>query len=86
MTAGPREDQRAGQAVAAGEAAAQAHEAAALAQHQASGSAVVVESPTTPDGQAVAWFGSDVTPAGVSPQPSSSPNVADPLDNSQSQP
>jgi hypothetical protein len=85
MTAGPREDQRASQAVAAGETAAHAHEAAALAQHQVSGSTQVVEAATTPDGQAVGWFGSDVTPAGVSPQPSSSPNVADPLDNSQSQ-
>jgi hypothetical protein len=86
MTAGPREDERAGQAVAAGEAAAHAHEDAALAQHRISGSTVAVEAVSTADGQSVNWFGSDVTPAGVSPQPSSSPNVSDPLDNSQSQP
>jgi hypothetical protein len=85
MTAGPREDQRAGQAQANGEAADARHRTEARAQHRISGSTVAVEAVSTADDQSVGWFGSDVTPAGVSPQPDSSPNVSDPLDNAQSQ-
>lgn len=38
------------------------------------------------DDQAVVGIGTSSEPQAVSPQPSSSPNVLDPLDNSQSQP
>jgi hypothetical protein len=55
VTAEAQENTRAAQAQAAGKDAAAQHEAAALAQHQACGSAVVVESPVTPDDQAVDW-------------------------------
>jgi hypothetical protein len=83
MTAGQQENQAAAQAVAAGMAAAAKHEADAQAQHQISGSTVAVEPAATPDDHAVGWFGSDVTPGRVSPQPSSSSNVDSPYDNSQ---
>jgi hypothetical protein len=89
VTAGPDQNQRAGQAVSQGETAAHAHETAAQAQHRISGSTVAVETAATPDDHAVGWFGSNVTPAGPTPNNSGqnrSPNVSDPLDNSQSQP
>jgi len=87
MTAGPAEDTAAAAAMAAGEAAHVKHMAAAQAQHRISGSTVAVEDAATPDDIAVSWFGTDnATGPGPSPQPSPSPNVADPLDNSQSQP
>jgi hypothetical protein len=48
MTASSQEDRRASEAVAAGMAAAQAHDTAAQAQHATAGSAVVVEQAQTP--------------------------------------
>jgi len=63
MTAGPQQNDRAAQAVAAGEAAAEAHEAAAHAQHRISGSTVAVEDAGTPDDHARPW------PSGVTPAP-----------------
>jgi hypothetical protein len=74
MTATPAEDQRAGQGQAAGESAAAAHEAAAEAQHQASGSTVVVEAASTSDDVAVSWSNAD-TSASPSLVPSSPPPV-----------
>jgi hypothetical protein len=74
MTAGPREDQRAGQAQAAGEAAEARHQADARAQHQASGSTVVVEQASTPDDVAVLWSSSD-TSGSPTLVPSSPPEV-----------
>jgi hypothetical protein len=59
MTAEAQEDAAAAQAQAAGEAAEARHQADAEAQHQASGSTVVVEQPSTPDAQAVAWSPTD---------------------------
>jgi hypothetical protein len=87
MTAGPQENARATTAQARGEAAEARHEAAAEAQHRISGSTVAVEPALSADDVAVSWPGSDGHgAAGVSPQPASAPNVARPLDNSQSQP
>ena len=87
MTATPAEDAQAAAAQAAGEAAAHAHEAAALAQHQLSGSGTAVEAAQSPDDVSVPWFGSDNHPGlGPTAPQSHSPNVSDPLDNSQSQP
>jgi hypothetical protein len=74
MTAGPREDQHAGQAVSQGEAAAAAHQAAALAQHAISGSTVAVEAASTPDAHAVAW-----TPADTTAQPTLVPSEPQPV-------
>lgn len=85
MTAGPAENAAAAAAVAAGEAAAAKHDGAALAQHQASGSTVVAEQPSTPDDTAVQWSQPHGIVSGVSPQPTRSPNVSTPHDNSQSQ-
>ena len=63
MTAGPDEDQRAGQAQAQGETAAHAHESATQQQHTISGSSVAVGAPATPDSHAVGWFGSGANAA-----------------------
>jgi hypothetical protein len=70
VTAGPQEDQRAANAQAAGEAAEAKHTADALAQHQASGSAVVVEDVATPDDVSVGWFGSGSNAAQPTLRPS----------------
>jgi hypothetical protein len=87
MTAGPQENQLAAQAVAAAEAAEVKHLADALAQHRIVGSTVAIEDARTPDDVAVSWTGSDNHPGpGPSPQPTRAPNVAGPLDDSQSQP
>jgi hypothetical protein len=61
MTATPAEDSTAASAQAQGETAARQHEADALAQHQASGSAMVTEQAQTPDDHAVAWQAADTT-------------------------
>jgi hypothetical protein len=73
MTAGPTENQLAAQAVAGGEAAESQHRQDAEAQHQASGSATVVEQASTPSDHAVQWTGTDLGAAnGPSPQPKTS--------------
>jgi hypothetical protein len=88
MTAGDAENQAAAQAMAAGRQASDKHVADALAQHRTTvGSDEAVEPASTPDAHAVPWFGTDnASGPGPSPQPSSSPNVDRPTDNSQSQP
>jgi hypothetical protein len=63
MTAGNQENERASQAVAAGMSAAAAHQAAAQAQHEASGSATVAEQHSIPDDIAVSWTNADTTAA-----------------------
>jgi hypothetical protein len=86
MTASGEEDQRVAVAQAAGEAAAAPNAAfGETMQANIAGSQEAVEPPAQPDDISVAWFREPWTPDGVSPQPSSSPNVSDPLDNSQSQ-
>ena len=74
MTAGPSEDATAAATQAKGEAAAAAHEADTQAQHQASGSTVVVEQASTPDDVAVQWSPADTT-ASPSLVPSQPPPV-----------
>jgi hypothetical protein len=61
MTAGPTEDSTAASAQSQGEAASARHLADALAQHQASGSTVVVEPAVTADSHAVSWTNADTT-------------------------
>ena len=75
MTATPAEDQRAGQAQAQGEAADGRHQADAQQQHQASGSAVVVEQVSTPDDIAVAWIPAGDSTAQPTLVPSTPPAV-----------
>jgi hypothetical protein len=82
----PQEVALAREAQARGESAASQHVADALAQLGVPGGGTVVEAPSTPDDVAVKWTGTPGEPATVSPQPTSSPNVTNPLDNSQSQP
>jgi hypothetical protein len=55
MTATDRENAIAAEAVAAGMAAAAAHDTTALVVHDATGSAVTVESVSGPDDHAVSW-------------------------------
>jgi hypothetical protein len=74
MTAQAAENAQAAAAVAAGEAASTKHHVDAEAQHRISGSTVAVEPASTPDDHAVGWFGSNVTPGRVSPQPDGRPN------------
>jgi hypothetical protein len=88
MTAEARENAQAAAAVAGGEAASSQHLADAQAQHRTTvGSDVAIEPAQTPDDHSVGWFGTDnASGPGPSPQPSHSPNVDRPTDNSQSQP
>jgi hypothetical protein len=74
MTAIPDQDALAAQAQGAGEAAEARHQAEALAQHQSSGSATVIEQALTADDIAVTWSTVDT---GASPTlvPSSPPPV-----------
>jgi hypothetical protein len=74
VTAGPSENAAAAAAQAAGEAAESKHMADARAQHQASGSTVVVEQASTPDDHAVSWSNAD-TSASPTLVPSSPPAV-----------
>jgi hypothetical protein len=62
VTAEARENQEAAAAQAAGEAAEGRHQADTQAQHQASGSTVVVEAASTPDDTAVTWTSNQTTP------------------------
>ena len=78
MTAEQRENATAASAQAAGEAAAGKHEADARAQHQASGSTVVVEQASTPDSHAVAWSNADATA-----QPTLVPSTPPPVNSSE---
>jgi hypothetical protein len=75
MTAGPTEDATAAATQAKGESAARKHEADAVAQHQASGSAKVVEAAATPDDTSVSWFGSGTDAGQANVQPSTPPAV-----------
>jgi hypothetical protein len=87
MTAGPQENQAAATAQAAGEAASATHvQWAESMQVNIGGSEVAVETPSMVDDVAAAWFGTSVHPPAVSNPQTRSPNVSDPLDNSQSQP
>jgi hypothetical protein len=61
MTAGQQENAAAAVAMSQGEAAATKHMADALTVHEASGSAVTIEQPSTPDDHAVAWSPADST-------------------------
>jgi hypothetical protein len=61
VTAGPKQDQLAAATQAKGEAAEVRHQAEAQAQHQASGSTVVVEQAATPDDVSVVWSTADTT-------------------------
>lgn len=86
MTERPEEVALAAQAQAQGEAAAGAHDAwAESMQASVAGSEVRVEQPATPDDVSTPWIGTPSEPPAVSPQPSYSPNLSEPLDNSQSQ-
>ena len=88
MTAGPTENASAAATQAKGESAARQHEADALAQHQASGSAVAVEAAAGPDDTAVQWTQPHGVVSGPTPDNSDenrSPNVDSPYDNRQSQ-
>jgi hypothetical protein len=76
MTADAREDAVAASAQAAGEAAEARHLAEAQAQHQASGSAVVVEQASTPDDVAVSWSNTDNAAS-----PSLSPSTPRPVNS-----
>src|SRR4029453_17174020 len=75
MTAEAGENDAAAQAQSRGEAAEARHLADTQAQHQASGSTVVVEQASTPDDTAVSWFGSGADAGQANVQPSTPPAV-----------
>jgi hypothetical protein len=74
MTAGPEQDQLAAATQAKGQAAEARHQAEAQAQHQVTGSTVVVEQASTPDDIAVTWSTVD-TAASPTLIPSTPPAV-----------
>jgi hypothetical protein len=75
MTAGPAENAAAVATQAKGEAAEARHQADAQAQHQASGSTVVVEDASTADDVSVSWIPSGDNAAQATLVPSSPPPV-----------
>jgi hypothetical protein len=81
MTAGPEQDALAAQAQGAGERAEARHQAEALAQHQSSGSAVVVEQALTSDDISVVWSVGDTTA-----QPTLIPSQPPPVNSSERDP
>jgi hypothetical protein len=88
MTATSAENALVAEAQANGEAQSQSwRDHAEQMQAAIAGSQVeTADAGRTPDDGAVGWFGSPGVVTGVSPQPTSSPNITDPRDNSQSQP